>query len=201
MIALLNGTLIYKSLMQCLIDVNGVGYLVFIPLSTFYLLPEPGLPVVLQTHMYVREDVISLYGFGTEVERDVFQMMISISGIGPKLAINILSGIPAEEWFRAVAGEDLKRLTSIPGVGRKTAERMILELKDKVLKLGIDTFKSAAEPARKAGHLKEDALSALINLGYKANLAKDAVDQIIQEGEQLPAIDQVLKKALKILSV
>lgn len=201
MIASLNGTLINKSLMQCLIDVNGVGYLIFIPLSTFYFLPEPGLPVLLQTHMYVREDVISLYGFGSEVERDVFQMMISVSGIGPKLAINILSGIPAEEWFRAVAGEDLKRLTSIPGVGRKTAERMILELKDKVLKLGIDTFKSAAGPAIKADHLKEDALSALINLGYKPNLAKDAVDQILQDGEQLPAIDQVLKKALKILSV
>ncbi len=200
MIASLNGALIDKSLMQCLIDVNGVGYLVFIPLSTFYVLPEPGLPVVLQTHMYVREDVISLYGFATQVERDVFQLMISVSGIGPKLAINILSGIPAEEWFRAVAGEDLKRLTSIPGVGRKTAERMILELKDKVLKLGIDTFKSAAEPARKADHLKEDALSALINLGYKANLAKDAVDQIVQDNEPLPAIDQVLKKALKILS-
>lgn len=200
MIASLNGALIDKSLMQCLIDVNGVGYLVYIPLSTFYSLPEPGLPVVLQTHMYVREDVISLYGFGTQVERDVFQLMISVSGIGPKLAINILSGIPAEEWFRAVAGEDLKRLTSIPGVGRKTAERMILELKDKVMKLGIDTFKSAAEPARKADHLKEDALSALINLGYKANLAKDAVDQIVQDNEPLPAIDQVLKKALKILS-
>jgi Holliday junction DNA helicase RuvA len=200
MIASLNGALIDKSLMQCLIDVNGVGYLVYIPLSTFYVLPEPGLPVVLQTHMYVREDVISLYGFGTQVERDVFQLMISVSGIGPKLAINILSGIPAEEWFRAVAGEDLKRLTSIPGVGRKTAERMILELKDKVLKLGIDTFKSTAEPARKADHLKEDALSALINLGYKANLANDAVDQIVQDNEPLPAIDQVLKKALKILS-
>lgn len=200
MIASLNGILTDKSLMQCLIDVKGVGYRVFIPLSTFYLLPEPGQPVVLQTHMYVREDVISLYGFGTEVERDVFQMMIAVSGIGPKLAVNILSGIPAEEWFRAVAGEDLKRLTSIPGVGRKTAERMILELKDKVLKLGIDTSKSAAEPARKVDHLKEDALSALINLGYKPNLAKDAVDQIIHDGGQLPAIDQVLKKALKILS-
>jgi len=200
MIASLNGIMIQKSLLNCLIDVNGVGYLVFIPLSTFYELPEPGLPVVLQTHMYVREDAISLYGFNTEGERDVFQMMISVSGIGPKLAINILSGIPAEEWLRAVAGEDLKRLTAVPGVGRKTAERMILELKDKVVKLGIDHYKSSGTAVPKMEHLKEDALSALINLGYKGALAKDVVEQIIKEDEKPPSIDQVLKRALRILS-
>ncbi|MHB8828420.1 MAG: Holliday junction branch migration protein RuvA [Syntrophales bacterium] len=200
MIASLNGIIIKKSLLNCLIDVNGVGYLVFIPLSTFYELPEPGLPVVLQTHMHVREDAIGLYGFSTEVERDVFQMMISVSGIGPRLAINILSGIPAEEWFRAVAGEDLKRLTAIPGVGRKTAERMILELKDKVVKLGIDHGQSAEPAVLKAERLKEDAFSALINLGYKGALAKDVVEQIIKENDKLPSIDQVLKRALRILS-
>jgi Holliday junction DNA helicase RuvA len=199
MIASLSGIIIQKSLLNCLIDVNGVGYLVFIPLSTFYELPEAGLPVVLQIHMAVREDAINLYGFITEVEKDVFQMMISVSGIGPRLAINILSGIPAEEWYRAVAGEDLKRLTAIPGVGRKTAERMILELKDKVVKLGIDNYKSfAAIP--KTEHLQQDALSALINLGYKGTVAKEIVERIIKEDDTPPSIDQILKRALRILS-
>lgn len=199
MIARLSGIVIQKSLLNCLLDVNGVGYIVFIPLSTYYELPEAGLPVVLQTHMYVREDAISLYGFKTEIEREVFQMMISVSGIGPRLAINILSGIPAEEWFRAVAGEDLKRLTAIPGVGRKTAERMVLELKDKVIKLGVENYQSAAAIPN-AEHLRGDALSALINLGYKGTYAKDIVEQIIKEDDQLPPIDQVLKRALRILS-
>ncbi len=200
MISQLSGTLVQKSLLNCLIDVGGVGYLVFIPLSTSYELPEPGLPVLLRTHMNVREDAITLYGFSTEVERDVFQMMISVSGIGPKLAISILSGIPAEEWFHAVAGEDLKRLTAIPGVGRKTAERMILELKDKVLKQGIDTYKQGSTATLKTDHLKADALSALVNLGYKGAAAKETVEQIIKDSEQLPSIDQVLKKALHLLS-
>jgi Holliday junction DNA helicase RuvA len=200
MIAQLSGILVQKSLLNCLIDVSGVGYLVFIPLSTFYELPEPGLPVILQTHMSVREDAITLYGFCTEVERDVFQMLIAVSGIGPKLAVNIISGISAEEWFRAVSGEDIKRLTSIPGVGRKTAERMILELKDKVVKLDIGNYKSAAVVATNSEILKEDALSALINLGYKGTLAKDIVEQIVKEDDQLPSIDQVLKRALRILS-
>ena len=100
--------------------------------------PKPVEPVVLQIHTHVREDAISLYGFYTEEEREVFQLMISVSGIGPKLAVNVLSGISAGEWVRAVAAEDLKRLTGIPGVGRKTAERMILELKDKAVKLGSE---------------------------------------------------------------
>jgi Holliday junction DNA helicase RuvA len=201
MIAQLSGTLVQKSLLHCLIDVNGVGYLVFVPLSTSYDLPEPGLPVLLRIHMNVREDAITLYGFSTEVERDVFQMMISVTGIGPKLAIAILSGIPAEEWFHAVATEDLKRLTAIPGVGRKTAERMILELKDKVIKIGIDSSRQSPTSVPKTERLKEDALSALINLGYKGITAKEIVDQIIRESDPLPSIDQVLKKALRVLSV
>ena len=200
MIARLSGIIIQKSIMNCLVDVNGTGYLVIVPLSTFYELPEIGFPVVLRTYMHVREDSISLYGFITEEERDAFQMMISISGIGPKLAINILSGITAGEWFRAVAGEDIKRLTVIPGVGRKTAERMILELKEKIAKLNMEKFPSSKTVSGTA-QLKEDALSALINLGYKGSTARDAVEKIIKEGEEPLSIDNILKEALRVLSV
>jgi Holliday junction DNA helicase RuvA len=199
-IARLNGIIIQKSIMNCLVDVNGTGYLVIVPLSTFYELPEIGSPVVLKTYMHVREDSISLYGFITEEEREAFQLMISISGIGPKLAINILSGITAGEWFQAVAGEDIKRLTVIPGVGRKTAERMILELKEKIVKLGRENYpseKAVSETAR----MKEDALSALINLGYKGSAAKEAVEKVIRERKELLTIDEILKETLHVLSV
>lgn len=200
MIARLSGIIVEKSVMNCLVDVNGAGYLVIIPLSTFYELPEIGSQVILKTYMHVREDAISLYGFLTEEERDAFQMMISISGIGPKLAINILSGITAREWFRAVAGEDIKRLTIIPGVGRKTAERMILELKEKVARLSIERFPSSKTVSGTA-QIKEDALSALVNLGYKGSTAKDAVEKIVKEGNKSLSIDQILKEALRVLSV
>jgi Holliday junction DNA helicase RuvA len=200
MIARLSGTLIQKSVTQCILDVHGTGYHVVVPLSTFYELPEDGLPVVLQIHTHVREDAISLYGFFTEEEREVFQLMISVSGIGPKLAINILSGISAGEWAHAVAMEDIKRLTGIPGVGRKTAERMILELKDKAVKLG-----SAASPVGGATfhtgeQVKEDALSALVNLGYKGSSARDAVERIMKEALEPLSLDRILKRALRALA-
>jgi holliday junction DNA helicase RuvA len=199
-IARLSGVIIQKSIINCLMDVNGTGYLVFVPLSTFYELPDVGSPVVLRTYMHVREDSISLYGFITQEERDAFQMMISISGIGPKLAINILSGITAAEWFQAVAEEDIKRLTVIPGVGRKTAERMILELKEKIAKLSMERI-PLSKAVSGTAQLKEDALSALINLGYKGSTAREAVEKILKEGEESFSIDQILKEALRILSV
>jgi holliday junction DNA helicase RuvA len=199
-IARLSGVIIQKSIINCLMDVNGTGYLVFVPLSTFYELPDVGSPVVLRTYMHVREDSISLYGFITQEERDAFQMMISISGIGPKLAINILSGITAAEWFQAVAEEDIKRLTVIPGVGRKTAERMILELKEKIAKLSMERI-PLSKAVSGTAQLKEDALSALINLGYKGSTAREAVEKILKEGEESFSIDQILKEALLILSV
>jgi Holliday junction DNA helicase RuvA len=136
MIARISGILIQKSVPQCVVDVHGAGYRVFVPLSTFYELPEEGQTVILHVHTHVREDAINLYGFLTKEEREVFQLLISVSGIGPKLALNILSGIAAGDLVKAVIGEDLKRLTGIPGVGKKTAERMILELKDKAARMG-----------------------------------------------------------------
>jgi Holliday junction DNA helicase RuvA len=200
MIARLNGILVQKSVTQCVVDVHGTGYRVVVPLSTFYELPEAGDPVVLQVYTHVREDTISLYGFCTEEEREVFKLMISVSGIGPKLAVNVLSGISADEWIRAVAVEDLKRLTVIPGVGRKTAERMILELKDKAVNLGSEAAPAGGAAVLRVEQVKEDALSALINLGYKGSSARDAVEQIIKEAPETLPLDRILKKALRILA-
>jgi holliday junction DNA helicase RuvA len=200
MIARLSGILIQKSVTQCVVDVHGAGYRVVVPLSTFYELPETGRPVVLQIHTHVREDTISLYGFHTEEEREVFQLMISVSGIGPKLAVNVLSGISAGEWVRAVAVEDLKRLTGIPGVGRKTAERMILELKEKAVKLGSEEAPAGVTSVRTGEQVKEDALSALVNLGYKGSSARDAVERIMKEAPEPLSLDRILKKALRIMA-
>lgn len=200
MIARLNGILIQKSVSHCVVDVHGAGYRVVVPLSTFYELPEAGSPVVLQIHTHVREDAISLYGFHSEEERGVFELMISVSGIGPKLAVNILSGISAGEWIRAIAMEDVKRLTGIPGVGRKTAERMILELKDKAVKLGSAEAPAGEMAFRTGEQVKEDALSALVNLGYKGAMAKDVVEGIIKEAAGPLSLDETLKKALRILA-
>jgi holliday junction DNA helicase RuvA len=200
MIARLSGVLIQKSVTQCVVDVHGAGYRVIVPLSTFYELPEAGQPVVLHVHTHVREDAISLFGFHTEEEREVFQLMISVSGIGPKLAVNVLSGISAEEWVRAVSVEDLKRLTGIPGVGRKTAERMILELKDKAVKLGSEAMSAGTSAVRTDDQAKEDALSALVNLGYKGSAAKDTVERIVKEASEHLSLDQLLKKALRTMA-
>ncbi len=200
MIARISGILIQKSVTHCVVDVHGTGYRIIVPLSTFYELPKEDQPVVLHVHTHVREDAISLYGFHTREEREVFQMMISVSGIGPKLAVNILSGIAAGELVRAVTEEDLKRLTGIPGVGKKTAERMILELKDKAAKLGRDDVTVCTVAVKTADQVKEDALSALVNLGYKGSAVKDVVDRIMRAAPETPSLDQLLKQALRTLA-
>jgi holliday junction DNA helicase RuvA len=200
MIARLSGILIEKSVTQCIVDVHGVAYRVVIPLTTFYELSEIGQPVVIHIHTHVREDAIHLYGFHVQEEREVFELMISVSGIGPKLAINVLSGIAAGELIRAVTEEDLKRLTGIPGVGKKTAERMILELKDKIAKIGWETPSGGTDTFRADGRVKDDALSALVNLGYKGSAVKEVVDRIIREAQEPPSLDLLLKQALRILA-
>jgi holliday junction DNA helicase RuvA len=199
MIARLSGILIEKSVTQCVVDVNGAGYRVVVPLTTFYELPDVGQPVVIHIHTHVREDAIHLYGFHAQEEREVFQMMISVSGIGPKLAVNILSGIAAGELVRAVTEEDLKRLTGIPGVGKKTAERMILELKDKAAKLGRETSPGGTVAVKTGAQVQDDALSALVNLGYKGSAVKEVVDRIMREAPEPPSLDRLLKQALRVL--
>jgi len=200
MIASLQGTLIQKSLTGIIIDVNGIGYRVFVPLSTFYELPDIGLPVFLKIYTHVKEDAIQLFGFHTTEEKDAFQLMISVTGIGPRLATNILSGIAARELAKAVCTEDVKRLIGIPGVGKKMADRIIFELKEKLAKLFSE--KDAAFTAGKDSgeRIKEDAVSALVNLGYKGGMAKDVIDKVVEASPADLTLELILKKALKILA-
>jgi Holliday junction DNA helicase RuvA len=201
MIARINGSLIYKSISHVIVEANGIGYQIFIPLATFYELPDTNQKVTLHIHTHVRQDDISLFGFGTGEEKSVFELMISVSGIGPKLAMNILSGISAEELVRAVSHGNLERLVAIPGVGKKTAERMILELKDKVVKLSTyEAIYKADGDIRVYDSIIDDVLSALVNLGYKSQRARDVLDRIIKEYPESLTLDILLKKSLKILA-
>ncbi|HET8775068.1 MAG TPA: Holliday junction branch migration protein RuvA [Thermoanaerobaculia bacterium] len=196
MIAILRGTLLEKSPSRLIIDVSGVGYDVQVPLSTFYALGEIGAPVTLRTHTHVREDVLALYGFLTALEQDLFERLIAISGVGPKLALAVLSGIEPPELIRAVRTQDVARLTSIPGIGKKTAERIALELKDRLpasLK-AVDT-PTAAPPA---DQLRDDVLSALVNLGYQRPVAEKAVEKVLQ-GRADVRFEDTMKDALRAL--
>jgi Holliday junction DNA helicase RuvA len=201
MIARIKGTLIHKSIGHVVVDAQGIGYRVFIPLSTFYELPDTGQTVALNIHTHVKEDAIHLFGFHKPEDQDIFQMLISVAGIGPKLALNILSGIPAGEFLRAVTQGNLGRLISIPGVGKKTAERMLVELKDRILKVELREARADQQPETADDEaIKEDALSALINLGYKSTVARNVIDRIIAVSSAKLSLDVLLKEALKTLS-
>ncbi len=201
MIALISGKIVYKGISHVIVDVQGVGYRVFIPLTTFYELPETGQPITLHIHTNVKEDAINLFGFNTVQERDFFQLMISVSGIGPKVAMNILSGISAPELLNAISGGNVNKLVRIPGVGKKMAERLILELKEKVLKkIMLEAVPAAGVQSRVDDILMEDVLSALVNLGYKSNIARDALDKVLRSSEEELGMDKLLKKTLKILA-
>ena len=201
MIALLSGKIAYKGISHLVVETQGVGYRVFIPLTTFYELPEAGQTITLHIHTSVKEDAINLFGFYTREERELFQMMISVSGIGPKVAMNILSGISSAELLEAISGGHLAKLITIPGIGRKMAERLILELKDKAIKkMAADRIPAADAKRKLSESIREDVLSALVNLGYKANAARDVVDKVARDTREELAMDQLLKKALKILA-
>jgi Holliday junction DNA helicase RuvA len=196
MIALLNGTLAQKSMEAVIVDVHGVGYKVAVSLNTFARLPAVGEKVLLFIHTSVREDDIALFGFSEESEKKVFSKLIGVNGIGPKLALTILSGIAPADLIDALHREDLVRLTAISGIGKKTAERMILDLKDKLKDL-LSEDRSKAAPVGPRG-LMEEATSALVNLGYNRNLAEKTLAHVpVGEGAVL---EQVLRKALRILS-
>jgi len=200
MIARISGLLIYKSPTYVIVDTQGNGYQVYVPLTTFYELPDVGLPIALNIHTHVRQDAVNLFGFNTPEERDIFQLMLAVNGIGPKLAINILSGIAAGDLLKAVSQGNLKRLVSIPGVGKKMAERIILELKDKVIKLGVPVEHRIKTAGAADAGMKEDALSALVNLGYKNQTAEDVLDKVCREHPEGLTLDILLKKALKALA-
>jgi Holliday junction DNA helicase RuvA len=198
MIAQIRGRLAEKAPNRIIVDVGGVGYDVAVPLSTYYTLGEPGSDVALRVHTHVREDTLALYGFSTPLELQIFERLIGISGIGPKLALAVLSGIDVAELVRAVQGGDVGRLTAIPGIGRKTAERIGLELKDKLPK-GIVDETAAAGAGAPDGGLRQDLLSALLNLGYHRPLAERAVDAALARAAS-PAFEIVLKQALRELA-
>ena len=196
MIAQISGTLAQKVPGEIIVDVGGVGYQVLIPLNVFYQLPEIGAPVSLQIHTHVREDALQLFGFNDRAEKQLFLLLISVSGIGPKLAVNILSGIPAEELARALREGDQLRLVAIPGVGRKLAERMIVELKDKLATLSTAGVESAKPEI--GSQVMLDAVSALVNLGYKRPEAEKTVREVLKNGDR--SLENVLKDTLRRLS-
>jgi holliday junction DNA helicase RuvA len=191
-IARLKGTLVEKSPNRLVVDVGGVGYDVLVPLSTFYAVGEPGSGVALRVHTHVREDVFALYGFGTAVEQELFERLIAISGIGPKLALAVLSGIEPGELVRAVRSQDVARLTRIPGIGKKTAERIGLELKDRLPALPS----AVATEVASGDHMRDDLLSALTNLGYQRHVAEKAIDAAVKKSPDLP-FEQLLREVLR----
>jgi Holliday junction DNA helicase RuvA len=195
-IAQISGQLAQKLPGEVVIDVGGVGYQVFIPLNVFYRLPDIGAAVSLQIHTHVREDSLQLFGFHDVGEKQVFLLLTGVSGIGPRLALNILSGIPAEELARALKGGDQVRLVAIPGVGKKLAERMIVELKDKFATLGPWTAELPKSAA--ASQLMLDAVSALVNLGYRKPDAEKYVGEALKSGNQ--TLESVLKETLRRMS-
>jgi holliday junction DNA helicase RuvA len=195
-IAHISGTLAQKIPGEAVVDVAGVGYQIFIPLNVFYRLPEIGAAVSLQIYTHVREDALQLFGFQDHEEKQLFLLLINVSGIGPKLAVNILSGIAAEDLARALKEADQARLVAIPGVGRKLAERMIVELKDKFATLAPAGPGSAK--ADGAAQLLLDAVSALVNLGYKRPEAEKLVREVLKRGER--SLENVIKETLRRLS-
>ena len=196
MIAQLRGRLLRKEPQEAVVDVGGVGYRVAIPLSTYYRIGEPGAEVTLLTHTHVREDALALFGFLTAAEQTLFERLIAISGVGPKLAVSILSGIEAPDLVAALRSSDVARLTRIPGVGKKTAERLVLELKDKVQ--GLAATEEAA-PAGPPSAAKEDLVSALVHLGYSRPEAERGVDRALEQNAT-GRFEDLLRLSLRTLS-
>jgi len=202
MIAYLSGKLLEKEANLVIVDVGGVGYEVIIPLSTFYDLGEPGEEVSLRIYTHVREDVFQLFGFKTVRERELFLLLISVSGIGPKSAITALSGMSADEIISAIRQNNLARLNSIPGVGKKTAERLVIELRDKIGKLSAvsaEEMRAEGIPQTSGDDVYDDAISALVNLGYQRNAAEKALKQAMQEGTEM-SVQKLLRRSLQLLA-
>jgi len=197
MIAFLTGRVFEKQPNRVIVDVHGVGYEVFVPLSTYYELGDAGADASLRIHTHVREDQLQLYGFLTELERQLFERLIAISGIGPKLAVAVLSGMDPRELVAAVQRGDVARLTGIPGVGKKTAERIVLELRDRLVQLAVPAA-AEAPPASPADRLRGDVMSALQNLGYHRPQAEKAIEAAVKSMTD-PTFEQALKSALREL--
>ena len=202
MIAHLSGTLLSKQATSVIVDVSGVGYEVNIPLSTFYDLEDTGSRVQLRIYTHVKEDALQLYGFKTARERELFINFISVSGIGPKLGIALLSGMSADELIASIKSNNLARLTLIPGVGKKTAERLIVDLREKMTALSTAQIEadSGARPeaaeASSEDSVRLQALSGLMNLGYQRSAAEKAIDAALSEGGDI-TVEAILKRSLR----
>jgi Holliday junction DNA helicase RuvA len=201
MIAYLSGKLLEKSANSVIVNVGGVGYDVSIPLSTFYELGEVGDEVQLRIYTHVREDAIQLFGFSNERERSLYLKLISVQGVGAKSGITMLSGMNADEIIAAIRSDNLAKLTAIPGVGRKTAERLVIELRDKVGELASAAVAVPGSGPKSAGDADafDDALSALVNLGYQRNAAEKAIQDIRREGAD-QNVQKILRSALQKLA-
>jgi Holliday junction DNA helicase RuvA len=195
MIAFLRGRVLEKHPNRVIVDVSGVGYDVSVPLSTFYTAGDSGAEITLRVHTHVREDQLALFGFATPLELTVFERLIAVSGIGPKLALAVLSGIEPGELITAIQRNDLARLTRIPGVGKKTAERIVVELRDRLPK-AMDVAGAGAAAPTPGDALRDDLVSALTNLGYH----RQAIDKVLDKVADGERFEDALRKALKELS-
>ncbi len=200
MIALLTGRLAFKAPTHLALDVQGVGYEVFIPLSTFYSLPELNQTVSLSIHTHVREDAIQLFGFVTQQEKDAFILLTTVSGIGPKSALGILSALPLSDLVSAIQSGDVEKLETVPGIGKKTAGRIVLELKDKAAKLHPASMQSADVASPGQDSTFDDALSALTNLGYRAQEAKEVLKQVRKSKSGSVSLQELIRETLKDLA-
>jgi Holliday junction DNA helicase RuvA len=194
-IAHLNGTLLEKHVQRLIVDVGGVGYDVSVPLSTFYTVGDPGSRVALRIHTHVREDALLLYGFATALELTLFERLIGVSGIGPKVALAVLSGIEPADLVRAIRAADVVRLTRIPGVGKKTSERLVVELKDRLPQVTVSE-PDAAAPAAGDADVRDDLLSALGNLGYQRAAIEKTVDNVLRASESR-GFEELLRAILR----
>jgi Holliday junction DNA helicase RuvA len=200
MIAFLTGRLAFKAPTHLTLDVQGVGYEVHIPLSTYYALPNLDEVTALNIHTHLREDAIQLFGFLSQSEKESFLLLTSVSGIGPKLALSVLSSLSVTDLVHAIQSEDVEKLATVPGIGKKSAGRIALELKDKVDKIyGVRPQATAADAFEPDGPY-EDALSALVNLGYRAQDAKEALQRVTKAATGSLALKELIRKGLKELA-
>ena len=200
MITRLSGTLLACDLTQVVVDVHGVGFAVAIPMSTYDRLPAVGAPLVLHTHLHMRDDGLSLFGFITERERRLFRLVIGVSGIGPRLGLNVLSCLSVEEFCHSILTGDVKALSRVNGIGKRSAERLVLELRERVEEIEPDTVSAAASPATASQEAK-DAVAALGTLGFRSEDARKAVQAVVeQEGNDDRSAEVLIRKALKVLN-
>ena len=200
MIASLTGRLAFKAPTYLVLDVHGVGYEVFIPLSTYYGLPTLSESISLSVHTHVREDAIQLFGFLTSQEKDAFVLLTSVSGVGPKLALSVLSALPVSNLVSAIRSGDVEKLTTVPGIGNKSASRLVLELKDKVEKLHHGLASATESPRQGQDATFDDALSALVNLGYRSQDAKEALKQVKKSIAESIVLKDMIRESLKELA-